>query len=115
MKFFYKLSNDSLPAYFASYKTVIQPLTTRYPLRRPIYETFKVKHEYARICIKYQLLDFLNRPNVSNSEFLESIIENYVHLQPFIGYSRFITNHMVSLYKYECCIRNCYVCSIAIV
>ena len=36
MKFFYKLSNDSLPAYFASYKTLIQPLTTRYPLRRPI-------------------------------------------------------------------------------
>ena len=27
MKFFYKLSN----AYFASYKTLIQPLTTRYP------------------------------------------------------------------------------------
>ena len=25
MKFFYKLSNDSLPAYFASYKTLIQP------------------------------------------------------------------------------------------
>ena len=61
MKFFYKLSNDSLPAYFASYKTLIQPLTTRYPLRRPIYETFKVRHEYARICIKYQLLDFLNK------------------------------------------------------
>ena len=55
MKFFYKLSNDSLPAYFASYKTLIQPLTTRYPLRRPIYETFKVRHEYARICIKYVL------------------------------------------------------------
>ena len=41
MKFFYKLSNNSLPAYFASYITLIQPLTTRYPLRRPIYETFK--------------------------------------------------------------------------
>ena len=51
MNFFYKLSNDSLPAYFASYKTLIQPLTTRYPLRSPIYETFKVRHEYARICI----------------------------------------------------------------
>ena len=39
MKFFYKLSNDSLPADFALYKTLIQPLTTRYPLRRPVYET----------------------------------------------------------------------------
>ena len=27
------LLNNSLPGYFASYKTVIQPLTTRYPLR----------------------------------------------------------------------------------
>ena len=113
MKFFYKLSNDSLPAYFASYKILIQPLATRYPLRRPIYETFKVRHEYARICIKYQLLDFLNKLSETNSEFLDTILEN-VHLQPYIGY-RLITNHLVSLYRYECCIINCYVCSIAIV
>ena len=86
----------------------------RYPLRRPIYETFKVRHEYARICIKYQLLDFLNKLSETNSEFLDTILEN-VHLQPFIGYSRLITNHLVSLYRYECCIINCYVCSIAIV
>ena len=114
MKFFYKLLNDSLPAYFASYKTLIQPLTTTYPLRRRIYETFKVRHEYARICIKYQLLHFLNKLSESNSEFLDTILEN-VHLQPFIGYSRLITNHLVSLYRYECCIINCYVCSITIV
>ena len=108
------LVTDSLPAYFASYKTLIQPLATRYPLRKPIYETFKVRNEFARICIKYKLLDFLNKLSESNSEFLDTILEN-VHLQPFIGYSRLITNHLVSLYRYECCIINCYVCSIAIV
>ena len=81
MKFFYKHPNDSLPAYFASYKTLIQPLTTRYPLR--------VKHEYARIYIKYQLLDFLNKLSESNSEFLDSILEN-VHLQPFPNISLFL-------------------------
>ena len=112
--YFYKLSIDSLPTYFASYKTFIQPLTTRYPLRRPIYKTFKVRHEYARICIKYQLLDFLNKLSESNGEFLDTLLEN-VHLQPFIGYSRLITNHLVSLYRYECCIINCYGCNIAIV
>ena len=69
---FYKLSNDSLPAYFASYKTLIQPLTTKHPLRRPIYKTFRIKHEYAWICIKYQLLDFLNKLSKSNSEFLDT-------------------------------------------
>ena len=102
------------PVYFASYKTLIQSLTTRYRLRRPIYETFKVRHKYARICIKYQLLDFLNKLSESNSEFLDTVLEN-VHLQPLVGYSRYITNCLVSLYKYECCITNCYVCSIAIV
>ena len=97
-KKFYKLSKDSLPAYFASYKTLTQPLTTRYLLRNLIYEIFRVKHEYARICIKYQLLDFLNKLSELNSEFLEKILENG-HLQSFIGYSRFTTNHLVSLYK----------------
>ena len=83
---------------FASYTTLIQPLTTRHPLRRPIYETLRVKYECARICIKYQLLDFLNKLSESNCKFLDTILDN-VHLQPFIGYSRFITNHLVSLTK----------------
>ena len=115
MKFFYKLSNDSLPAHFASYKILIQPLTTRYPHRRPIYETFKVRHEYARICIKYQLLDFLNKLSETNSEFLDTIIIRKCTFTAFIGYSRLITNQLVSLYKYKCCIIHCCVCSIAIV
>ena len=92
----------------------IQILFDIMQLRRPIYETFKVNHECARICIKYQLLDFLNKLSESNSEFLDTILEN-VHLQPFIGYSRLITNHLVSLYTYKCCIINYYVCSIVIV
>ena len=36
LKFFYKLS-----------------LTDRYPLRRPLYQTFRVNHEFARISLKY--------------------------------------------------------------
>ena len=36
LKFFYKLSNNSLTPYFDSYKTLIQPLTNRYTLRRPL-------------------------------------------------------------------------------
>ena len=69
-------------------KTLIQHLTTRYPLEDQCnnnYKTFRVKHEYARICIKYQWLDFLNKLSVSNSEILDTALEN-VHLQPFIGH-----------------------------
>ena len=71
-------------------------------------------HQYARICIKYKLLDFLNKFSESNSEFLDTILEN-VNLQPFTDYNRFITNYLISFYKYECCIINCYVSSIVIV
>ena len=46
--FFYKLSNDSLPAYFASYKTLIRPLTTRYPLRKPITITITITNNLFR-------------------------------------------------------------------
>ena len=110
LKFFYKLSNNSLPPYFDSYKTLIQPLTNRYPLRRPLYQTFRVNHEYARISLKYQFVSFLSNLSESNSQLLNNILEN-VHIQPFIGFSRFIPNNLVSLYKYECCIRDCYVCN----
>ena len=111
LKFFYKLSNNSLPPYFDSYKILIQPLTDRYPLRRPLYQTFRVNHEFARISLKYQFVSFLNNLSETNSQFLNTILE-HVHIQPFIGFSRFITNYLNSLYKYECCIRDCYVCNV---
>ena len=111
LKFFYKLSNNSLPPYFDSYKILIQPLTDRYPLRRPLYQTFRVNHEFARISLKYQFVSFLNNLSETNSQFLNTILE-HVHIQPFIGFSRFITNYLNSLYKYECCIRDCYGCNV---
>ena len=52
LKSCYKPSNNSLPPYFDSYKALIQPLTDRYPLRRPIYQIFRVNHEFARISLK---------------------------------------------------------------
>ena len=60
LNFFYKLSNNSLPPYFESYKTLIQPLTDKYPLRRPLYQTFRVNPEFARISLKYQFVSFLH-------------------------------------------------------
>ena len=86
-------------------------LTDRYPLRRPLYQTFRVNHEFARISLKYKFVSFLNNLSETNSRFLDAILE-HVHIQPFIGFSRFITNYLNSLYQYECCIRNCYVCNV---
>ena len=111
LKFLYKLLNNSLPPYFVSYKTLIQPLTDRYPLRRSLYQISRVNHEFARISLKYQFISFLNILSEKNSQFLNTILE-HVHIQPFIEYSRFTTNYLNSLYKYECCIRDCYVCNV---
>ena len=102
--FFYK------PPYFDSYKTLIQPLTDRYPLWRPLYQTFRLNHEFARISLKYQFVSFHNLSE-TNSQFLNTILE-HVHIHPFIGFSRFISNYLNSLYTYECCIRDCYVCHV---
>ena len=66
-EFFYKLTNNSLPLYFGSYKTLIQPLTDtcRYPLRRPLYQTFRVNHEFVRMnavleTVMYAMLSTVN-------------------------------------------------------
>ena len=58
LNFFYKLSNNSLPPYFDSYKTLIQPLTNRYPLRRPLYQNFRVNHEYGPYFSKISICFF---------------------------------------------------------
>ena len=87
LKFFYKLSNNSLPPYFDSYKTLIQPLTDRYPLRRPLYQTFRVNHEFARISLKYQFVSFLNNLSETNSQFLNTIFE-HVHRVCYLARAR---------------------------
>ena len=78
------------------------------------YQTFRVNHEFARISLKYQFVYFLNNLSESSSQFLNTILE-HVHIQPFIGFSKFITNNLISLFKYECCIRDCYVCMLSTV
>ena len=100
LKFFYKLSNNSLPPYFDSYKTLIQPLTNRYPLRRPLYQTFRVNHEYARISLKYQFVSFLNNLSESNSQLLNNILENaciYNHLLDLVGLLLTIWFHYINM------------------
>ena len=112
-KFYFKLSNNELPLYFDEYIPLIEPITRRYERRQYFLETYRVNHEYAKICLKYQLVNLLNMVNeqyVDTNNMLQYSLTN-VTLLSYINFSKFITDHTISTYSHRCTITNCYVCS----
>ena len=112
-KFYFKLSNNELPLYFDEYIPLIEPITRRYERRQYFLETYRVNHEYAKICLKYQLVNLLNMVNeqyVNTNNMLQHSLTN-VTLLSYINFSKFITDHTISTYSHRCTIINCYVCS----
>ena len=78
----------------------------------------KVRNDYARCCLKDKLINLLNRARgngnnnnlTENNNILQEIIMN-VNLLPYIQFSKFISQYIISLYRYECTIHNCFVCN----
>ncbi len=62
---------------------------------------FIPNHEYAKMCIRYQV------PNIVNNTVI-NIIEQIHSLKAFEGYIQLIT---LQLYHENCHLGNCYICS----
>jgi len=116
-EFYHKSINDNLPPYFDELKILIEPITRRYDTRYSICP-YLVRNDYAKDCLKYQLINLLNRAigNGNNTiltetnNILHEIIIN-INLLPYIQFIKFVSQYIISLYRYECTIYNCFVCS----
>ena len=111
-KFYFNLCNNYLPAYFDEYKLLIEPITMRYERRRPILETYKVENEYAKMCLKYQLINLLNTASehsLEDSTFYITMNSN-IYSKTYMHFSKFIKENMISSYNDHCAIEKCYVC-----
>ena len=62
--------NNLLPIYFKDCKSTLPRIDDLYNVRRPVFHLAKIKHEYAKQLLDYQLLNLLNK----NESFRNSMI-----------------------------------------
>ena len=103
LKFFYKLTQNNLPAYFNSFlirrQHNIHELLTR---NRHMLVTEKVHHKFAEKSIRYSVFKTVNDTPT------QIIDKMYTHsLQGVANYSK---NLLINEYDVRCCIRDCYIC-----
>ena len=104
-KFFFKLMNNTLPSYFDIMKPELPRVCNYHEIRRPVFHIPPIKHQFAELLVKVQLIRLLN------SERSVMRITSKVHTHSFIGFKLFIKNIIIDNYKDYCDIINCYSCN----
>ena len=103
LKFFYKLTQNNLPAYFNSFLIRRQHNIHEHLTRnRHMLVTEKVHHKFAEKCIRYSVFKTVNDTPT------QIIDKMYTHsLQGVANYSK---NLLINEYDVRCYIRDCYIC-----
>ena len=103
LKFFYKLTQNNLPAYFNSFLIWRQHNIHEHLTRnRHMLVTEKVHHKFAEKCIRYSVFKTVNDTPT------QIIDKMYTHsLQGVANYSK---NLLINEYDVRCCIIDCYIC-----
>jgi hypothetical protein len=102
-KFYFKLSNLNLPNYFMDSTWVVaQCQTHNYNTRNNNYKVPRIHHKFAENCLRYRLPILLNEGVVCITDKVNTHSES--------GFSIYIKKYLLSLYKLQCEIENCYIC-----
>ena len=103
LKFCYKLEHRLLPYYFQCSLFTRHSAVHRHNTRHATnYLIPRVRHEFARNCIRYRTPVVFNR---TNPEIISKI---YTHSKK--GFSNYVKNYFLGYYSSTCNLRNCYVC-----
>jgi len=105
-KFYYRLMNNQLPAYFDCMKPKLPMVCEFHLIRRPLFHLPKIKHSYAEQIIEYQLTKLLNEENGC------VLITSKVHTHSFNGFKTFIKKHIFDSYSLDCYILHCEACKL---
>ena len=103
LKFYFKFNESSLPVYLQNWDITTNAHVHNYNTREyACIHTFKVKHEFAKKCLKYNLPKLIN----DTPERVKDKINTHC-LQGFINYGK---NDMIHKYGNICIIQHCYTC-----
>ena len=93
-KFYYKLMNNKLPAYFSFMKPVLPIVTERYEIRNPSFHTPAIKHKFAECSLQYCLINQLN------SENSFALLTDKVNLNSFYSFKVFVKSRIPNSYQH---------------
>ena len=103
LKFYFKFNESSLPVYLQNWDITTNAHVHNYNTREyACIHPFKVKHEFAKKCLKYNLPKLIN----DTPERVKDKINTH-SLQGFINYGK---NDMIHKYGNICIIQHCYTC-----
>ena len=100
-KFYHKFINNKLPKYFYE-NNIISLVLCRTMRRNRIVQVPRIKHAYARNCVRYMVSVEVNK--------LTNMIRDKVYTHSLGGFSLYIKNNMLKNYQINCRIQNCYIC-----
>ena len=93
-KFYYKLMNNKLPAYFSFMKPVLPIVTECYEIRNPSFHTPAIKHKFAECSLQYCLINQLN------SENCFALLTDKVNLNSFYSFKVFVKSRILNSYQH---------------
>ena len=93
-KFYYKLMNNKLPAYFSFMKPVLPTATERYEIRNPSFHMPAIKHKFAECSLQYCLINQLS------SENSFALLTDKVNLNSFYSFKVFVKSRILNSYQH---------------
>ena len=104
LKFYSKLINNNLPHYFEDFMPHFSIGATNYNLRNPNLQLPRIKHEFPKFSLRYQLINKLNETSPEILELAKNCTQSI-----FINHVR---ESIVDGYR-DTCVNpeNCYSCN----
>ena len=106
LKLYYNVINERTPDFFFSNMFKLKSRMHSHEIRQKITSTLPelVLHS-AKQCIRQYI------PTVLTSICLPTLVSDKITTHSYAGFSRYAKQYFIQLYKYECVISNCYICS----
>ena len=103
LKLYYNYSHNDVPIYFQNWTLIPNCNVHKHDTRNKheLY-TYRVKHEYAKKCLRHNLPLILN--NISH------LVKEKINTHSMLGFVKYVKHHLLQSYHETCTISNCYTC-----
>ena len=93
----------TLPVYFEDFSTTTnEDVHRHYTRNRSNLHNYYVKHEFAKKCLRYNIIPTINK--------CPKQIKEKVNTHSIQGFAKYTKNFFIEKYKTSCTLDNCYVC-----